>query len=243
MLNLFDCFVSSILCYGCEVWSFTNTDNIERVHRKFLKWLLNVKISTNNSALYGETGRYPLRINMEIRSVKYFLKLFTRNQDNCILSTMFKNMKYEDELLNATNWASKVRDLLQGSGFHDVWLFPSSVNIKALMPVLRSRLIDLYINEWHRDVDSRSSLMLFKELKYVFEPSPYLKTMSNHKFRHVISKIRLSSHQLYIEQGRHVNVPRNERKCTLCTLNDIEDEFHFILICPFYSAIRKCFIK
>ena len=52
MLNLFDCFVSSILCYGCEVWSFTNTDNIERVHRKFLKWLLNVKISTNNSALY-----------------------------------------------------------------------------------------------------------------------------------------------------------------------------------------------
>ena len=40
------------------------------------------------------------------------------------------------------------------------------------------------------------------------------------------------SMRAYIELGRHNNIPRNERKCTLCNLNDIEDEFHFVLKCP-----------
>ena len=34
-----------------------------------------------------------------------------------------------------------------------------------------------------------------------------------------------------------------QRVCTLCDHNDIEDEFHFILKCPFYSDIRKMYIK
>jgi len=36
-------------------------------------------------------------------------------------------------------------------------------------------------------------------------------------------------------------MPRNEHKCTLCNLNlnDIEDEFHFLLKCPMYTAFRR----
>ena len=35
-------FVTSILNYSCEIWGFSNAENIERVHRKFLKWLINL---------------------------------------------------------------------------------------------------------------------------------------------------------------------------------------------------------
>ena len=31
--------------------------------------------------------------------------------------------------------------------------------------------------------------------------------------------------------------------CTLWNLNDIEDEFHFVFKCPFYSLLRKQYIK
>lgn len=34
-----------------------------------------------------------------------------------------------------------------------------------------------------------------------------------------------------MEQGRYSNIPRSDRKCTICGNNDIEDEFHFVLIC------------
>ena len=38
------------------------------------------------------------------------------------------------------------------------------------------------------------------------------------------------------------NIDRNYRKCTLCNMNEIEDD-HFILQCPVYETIRKQYIK
>ena len=63
------------------------------------------------------------------------------------------------------------------------------------------------------------------------------------KYRKEITKFRISNHRLNIEVGRYKNVLRPLRVCTLCDHNDIEDEFHFILKCPFYSDIRKMYIK
>ena len=71
MFNMFDTFVLSILNYACEIWGFSNTHNIERVHRKFCEWLLNVKMSTNNVYLYAELGRDHLSIVRHIRIIKY----------------------------------------------------------------------------------------------------------------------------------------------------------------------------
>ena len=62
-------------------------------------------------------------------------------------------------------------------------------------------------------------------------------------YRNAVAKLRISAHQLLIETGRHRNIDRNDRKCTLCNLDQIEDEFHFILICPFYKDIRENYIR
>ena len=45
-----------------------------------------------------------------------------------------------------------------------------------------------------------------------------------------------------MEQGRYSNIPRSERKCNICGNNDIEDEFHFVLICPTYRDLREQYI-
>ena len=68
-------------------------------------------------------------------------------------------------------------------------------------------------------------------------------TLHNRKFRNAFSKLRLSSHQLAIETGRHTGIERQNRKCTLCTKDDIEDEFHFVLICPLYRSLRNQYIS
>lgn len=46
-----------------------------------------------------------------------------------------------------------------------------------------------------------------------------------------------------IETGRHNNIARNERKCCMCNNNDIEDEYHFVLICALYDTVRKQYIS
>ena len=59
MLSLFDTYISSVLCYGCEVWGFHKSPEIERVHIEYCKRILNVKTRTSNVMTYYELGRYP----------------------------------------------------------------------------------------------------------------------------------------------------------------------------------------
>ena len=109
--------------------------------------------------------------------------------------------------------------------------------------MLRQRLIDMYIAEWCIDVNIKPSLILYKRLNTTFDRSCYLEQMNIPTYRNAVARLRLSSHQLLIETGRHRNIKREDRKCTLCNLNDIEDEFHFMLVCPFYQDLRHIYIS
>ena len=55
----------------------------------------------------------------------------------------------------------------------------------------------------------------------------------------------MSSHTLRIHTGRYGidRVNRNERYCNFCNTHDLEDEYHFLLICPSYNDKRKQYIK
>jgi hypothetical protein len=46
-----------------------------------------------------------------------------------------------------------------------------------------------------------------------------------------LCKFRTTNHKLPIEHGRWNNIPRENRKCNLCNLEEIGDEFHYILNC------------
>ncbi|XP_053403102.1 uncharacterized protein LOC128558242 [Mercenaria mercenaria] len=235
-LNLFDSYVSSILCYSSEIWGFSTADKIERVHRKFIKRILNVKMSTSNLAIYGETGRTPLYINWKIRILKYWFKL-VNNKTNCILQNVYSNMLECCEK-GDNNWLYKVKNMLNLSGFGEIWLFPSSVDVKQFIPVFKSRLIDTYISEWRISVNNSPSLMLFKELKETYGMSQYLLTIENKKHRHILTKLRTSSHWLNIEYGRHRGIERQNRVCELCNKRVVEDEYHFVLECEAFKELR-----
>ena len=55
-----------------------------------------------------------------------------------------------------------------------------------------------------------------------------------------MAKLRLSFHKLNIEIGRHNKIDRQDRKCNL---NDIEGEFHIVLVCPDYINSRNAYIR
>ena len=67
--------------------------------------------------------------------------------------------------------------------------------------------------------------------------------MYGRKLRNAIAKLRLSSHNLCIETGGHRNIARENRTCVLCDLNDLENEYHFTLVCPVYINIRRQYIQ
>ena len=144
MINLFNYFVCSVLLYASEILGFTSALRIDRVQRKFCKWMLNVKQSTNNLSICSELGLYPLIIERQVRIVKYWLKLNSNESGNIILSTVYMDM-IADVSEGATDWFSKVKHLLESSGFADIWIYPYSVICDRFIPVLRQRLTDTYM--------------------------------------------------------------------------------------------------
>ena len=57
--------------------------------------------------------------------------------------------------------------------------------------------------------------------------------------RIIVTRWRLSNHELRVETGRYVRpvLARDERTCSLC-VSEVEDEEHAIYHCPLYNTVR-----
>ena len=66
--------------------------------------------------------------------------------------------------------------------------------------------------------------------------------ITNQKHRRTVAILRAGNHNLRIGTGRHSTpkVPEHMRTCQYCNSN--EYEFHFLLTCNRYNAIRKTFM-
>ena len=120
--------------------------------------------------------------------------------------------------------------------------FTSNAVSKNVIFLINQRLLDIAKQEFDAVLSVSSKCYFYQYIvtngclqEYLCKPIPEL----NNK---CITKIRLSSHKLAIEQGRYNKANRNRRTCKLC-INEIEDEMHFILSCPSYVNLRKQFIK
>ena len=60
----------------------------------------------------------------------------------------------------------------------------------------------------------------------------------NIKLRSLITKLRVSNHDLAVETGRYSDTARNKRVCCLCN-NGIEDEIHFLFECSELTDQQK----
>lgn len=70
----------------------------------------------------------------------------------------------------------------------------------------------------------------------------YFEILDLHEFI-ILCKYRTTNQRLPIETGRWNNVDRNDRKCHLCNLDSIGDEFHYLLVCPFFNDSRKLYLE
>ena len=56
-----------------------------------------------------------------------------------------------------------------------------------------------------------------------------------------LTRFRCSSHNLEIEVGRYRynRVERYNRLCKVCNMQMVEDECHFLLVCPTFADLRR----
>lgn len=242
-LELFDKLIVPILNYGSEVWGFVQGSAAERVHLQFCKRLLGVKKTTQNDFVYGEFGRTNLLTKRYLLIIKYWFKIISAEESKYV-RLIYRLMLNDIEAAPTTvNWASLLQHILSSLGFHEVWVQQGVGNYNAFISVLKQRLTDTFIQNWRARLEGSTRANFYKSFA-VFQLQPYLDKVSVSKFRHALSRLRVSSHRLEVESGRWVKpipTPFNERKCAHCSV--LEDEFHFVLMCPLYLDLRKKYIS
>ena len=242
-IDLFNKTVKPILLYGCEVCGFGNNGMLESIQLKFLKCILKLKKSTPSNMVYGETGVYPLKIDIETRMIQFWSKTI-QITPNTLLSDVYYSMYdiYQRVDRNQTvfNWYKHVKDILIKCGLINIWNNHFSPNPNWLKLSVKQKLKDLFVNSWFSDIENNHGLMTYKLFKKKFGFENYLIKIPR-ALMHYLLKFRTNNHRLPIERGRWANTDLRDRICDLC-LENIGDEYRYLFECKTFSEERKSLI-
>ena len=110
---------------------------------------------------------------------------------------------------------------------------------------MKQRLIDISDQNWHDDISTKSKLELYCKHKTILDFELYLSLDIYWKHRVALSRFRCGNHKLAIERDRYLNFDRSDRLCQYCKnrgVNVIENEVHFLLVCPMLENLRKTYL-
>ena len=240
-IDLFNKMIKPILLYGCELWGFGNIEIIERVQLKFLKHILHLKKSTPSFMIYGELGVYPLKLDIQSRTISYWAKV-SITRPNYIASMIYDGLYSLNETRRLKNkWLDNIKHLLCSNGYGNVWENQTNFNVEWLNKSFKQRLKDSYLQNWNSLVDKSSSGLNYRLFKQNFELNKYFTYLPINKCR-LLTAFRSRNHRLPIEVGRWASIPVSERKCQLCN-DGIGDEFHYVLECKTLNEQRRQYIN
>ena len=99
------------------------------------------------------------------------------------------------------------------------------------------------MQKWRQNVCNSSYGFIYNELKGTFENSTYFSLIEQPKYRYQFVKFITRNHNLAVVTGgwhKPRPIPYEERQCQTC--NVIEDEFHVVLQCRKFNALRKRYV-
>ncbi len=238
-LDLFNKIVKPVCLYGSEVWGLCvgkadklmqnmETTIIEKVQMSFGKAVLQVNKKASHTAIRGELGLFPMRIDAITHAVKYHNHLVNQPDNSLLKASLNDNIKEKLE------WFCSLKNLRHK---FDIQKENSTVDTYLLSKSLKNS----YESHWHTSLSrtQNNKLDSYALYKRAIKQEPYLSCVTNSQARQALGKMRISAHKLRIETGRYESpkLPRDQRVCIKCP-KIIEDEIHVITQCDLYKKHR-----
>ena len=247
-IDLYQSFIKPISLYNVENWGILSERQLneirngnetlfntmtnhptEKVHIKFLKWILGVNMSCSNVAVYGETGTFPLMHHGLVLLIKYWYRL--EKMENSSLVQLAYNINKQDNL----QWFQTIEFLLEKYNLIDI---THVENDSLREKTIKNSIEEKTRVEWEMSLKKNKKLAFYRKFKSSHNFEPYLDNIKFYKDRKIFTKFRCSDHSLEIEKGRHKNLTRGQRICLLCQ-RQVETEKHYLVYCPKFNKFRK----
>ena len=243
--------VDPILQHGSEVWGILGVGDLvkkhgiyetfrdggkhkvvgEKMRLNFLRLKMEVPKYTPQIGIRGDSGFRPMYVDMVARTLKYF-DLLEEEKGNSLLGL---TLQTEKELWEegADGWYGAVINIKRSLASTDKDLPRNWDWVRALE---RGYDQGWYKHLWSGKVGTKT-LDMYRSFKRSVGFEPYLRGVFE-RHKGFVARLRLGGHGLAIEEGRKMNIPRNERKCKQCDLGEIGDEFH-IFRCTWLEKERR----
>ena len=250
-LKLFRTYVEPILLYNAENMACFTTKEIEKCKKnaahiqetvmkapttitqlKFYKYILGVGKQSPNMAVFGEISEHPLQHKAHLTMLKYWNRIREMEEDTLVKKA------YNENIAHNTPWCQSIQ------------LLNASLNLNNRNPtgteydkMARNNIRDSFTSHWSQEINKQPPrLKFYAQTKTEFRREKYVETLP-FKDRQRISKLLCSNHHLEVEKGRHYIIERGLRLCKMCTMGAIEDENHFLDVCPAYESLRSQMIS
>jgi hypothetical protein len=260
-VKIFKSIVCPILSYASEVWASYYVANInesnlievcdkpvtENISLKLAKFVIWVHKGSSNLAVRGELGLFPTLISQTVLMFKYWFQV-SQAQEDTLLSNSYKECL---DLIKTGKpcWLTGIKSILNHCELPGLWdrvvNNPQSFKNKPNMKRVKSCLEKEYSIKWLNHINrcgEGNKLRTYATFKKTFNLENYLLTINCKEKRSSYTKLRISSHNLMIERGRHMRPKKlevQERICRHCDTGQIEDEMHFMMRCPLYKENRE----
>lgn len=206
---LYTCMFSAYL-YGVETWWKIDAvmDDLMLLERKLLRSILGVKQNTPDDLLYLELDKHDIMASIKHRQRKFFQRLLDLSPDDAIASKIVNQYR---QLPCCQYYDNIDRDIIKSNKLERIRRSTSATST--------------YLSCYHQLIDTRYNHVIYG-------------SCLPERIRIVLTRWRLSNHNLRIETGRRdPYIDRHLRVCSRC--NVLEDENHAIFLCPLYQTIRQ----
>ena len=185
-----------------------------------------------------------LSITIKSRMVCFWHKITVGAKNKLSHKLTYFLKKLHEQNQHSSPWLKKIEQILNTCGMGHVWLNPEAVQYNWLKKAIELRLSDMYIHEWQNQVDTMSSCIIYRSIKPYFKSEKYL-TLSNISDRINICKFRCRNIKIPVVLLGYVNsnIAYENRLCPICTMNEIGDEYHYILKCPAFQDQRSRYLS
>ena len=271
VFKLFDALILPVVSYGCQTWlQETNfvkavigeangklvlqklaTDPLEKLHLRFLKWTLQVHRKCSNLACYGDSGRFPLVIQLSKQVISYFNRLHALDQTR---SDSLVRHAFAEQRANKFTWYQNTIKIMELSGHHQ-----QSRNICPAL--IKTKLQDHFNHLWETERQMSSKLSYYNQVKRT--PHVHYEAfldLTCAEDRRCLMRLRSSSHRLNCETGRYTTnkelLKSNatltwHKRCEFCVTDEAkwlshlpfcdiieETEHHALISCPRFHQLR-----
>lgn len=196
----------------------------EKIHTKFLKYALGINKFASNHAIRAELGRFPLDIKMNLKLVKYWLRMENLNYNIYpILAEAFAVSKSSGH-----SWYNEILNFLQSIGMGFITMNPTLLSENEILKEITTKCESQYIQSWDSKANENSKLtFLFKIKQNKYKKSNYLNDILNINDRQMLTKLRIGCTKLQ----SHKFLGKNETTtCPMCNLHEDTVE-HLLFNC------------